>query len=662
MHPLRKLLIRNRTCYPFNDSYDKNAFKHFLVDYIKGRKIDRSDVKLIETSIVANLFNSIFTETFEFFKKSIYESNLSIDEIRDFSLVFVNRQLMILNKLLDKKFQNQNENYFEENLEFKINSIDPTIGEIDAQSALESSIDALNILLNYANYFKNSPPPKNQDIEEIKSGEKIKQLNIASTIYYVLKATYDQCIWNDGYVRHSEENKEIKFCYLNQENLLLKKIGFIRLNRNVFTFSQTAKKILEKDDVFTGIIKTAFRKKKKAKRIKNVRNENGFITYKLADGIDKNELDWELKNDSAFLAYYPFIEDVQLPKLESISLNDLKILFDILQHLFRKASENIPQNDEVYNLQDFYKFPFKIKIKDLKVYLSQRTTYTTKQINQFLELLCNKKDKRINFWDYPFIAQDDTYFFPLITIIHPINLVLTDRWLEDSGFNLDERGIYLEKYIKKIIEKELTIKNFEFSIPEESIYKLPNNKFEEIDLIVNLKYICIIAEVKCIKFSLESRDEHNALKRLRDGAEQVIRKSKFISDNKKYFQKSIGNLEGKEIVNLVITNYPSYTGYQFNKIPLVDFFLLDAYINSGVLVNRRFSRINEKVLKDEIISERKFYNNEKEFCLNLKKHMEQSPTINLLKQQLEIRHNKMSSQNMNYNIYAESAEYKNNKG
>lgn len=658
MHQLRKKLIRNKKFYPFNDGFERDVVLKNLQDCLKKDNLNDVDLKLIDTALVATLLNPSFTETFNYLKKNIFESNLSIDELIKYCLAFVNRQLSILNKIVSEKYTEQSEHNYEDLFRTKIDSIDPSIGKLDAQSAIESNIDALHTLFNFANYFRNKLPAKNPNHEDIKSLEVIKRLNIASTFFYILKSEYDDCIWNNGYAIFDEDKKVLRFHNFEPNNLILKRVGFFRLQRNSFAYYLVAKDHLENNNQFALAIKHSFRKNKKAKRIKNVELQNGCISYRLGDGIDKQELNWEIKNNSEFLSYYNFIQDVNLPKLNNLTLSDILILFDTLQHLFRKVFEIRVENDEVYNLIDFQKFPFKINRQNLKNYLISRTIYLPKQINQFLELLCNKVGKRINFWDYPFIVNGEYLYFPIISVIHPITLVLTDRWLEDGGFNLDVRGNYLESYIKRTLKEELHIKNYFFKIPEESIFKIPNGNFEEIDLIVNLRYVCIIAEVKCIKFPMEARDDHNALSRLKEGAKQIKRKSKFILQHKDQFEKIIGTIEGKEIINLVITNYPTFTGYKLEDIPVVDFFLLDAYINSGKIVNKKKTTLNDKLIKDETVSEIIFYNNEKEFCLNLHNHMTQPPAIETLKDLFQIKMNKISLSNMNYEIYVESADFK----
>lgn len=80
-----------------------------------------------------------------------------------------------------------------------------------------------------------------------------------------------------------------------------------------------------------------------------------------------------------------------------------------------------------------------------------------------------------------------------------------------------------------------------------------------------MKSICVIAEVKCIKYTLTPRDEYNALNRLREGAIQANRKADFIKNNAKMFFNEIGDISNKPIIKMVITNFPSFSGLYFGK-------------------------------------------------------------------------------------------------
>jgi hypothetical protein len=241
----------------------------------------------------------------------------------------------------------------------------------------------------------------------------------------------------------------------------------------------------------------------------------------------------------------------------------------------------------------------------------------------------------------------------------PVIVFLLDIWLDKGGFDLKKRGKYLETFIKKEITDSLTSRNFTFQIPQQpKFYAKNNSKEEEIDLIINLKSILIVAEIKCIKFHLEPRDEHNAIKRLRQGAIQVKRKTEFIKTNKKELYPQIGDITNKKIISLVITNFPSFSGMTLEDIQIVDFLLFNAYVKTGKV--SRFSTIpqNGQVVGNEVIKRTLLYKDEDEFCENFDHYMKHHPMIEMQKDNIEIKMNKLSTNQMNFDIYSETAIYK----
>ena len=71
-----------------------------------------------------------------------------------------------------------------------------------------------------------------------------------------------------------------------------------------------------------------------------------------------------------------------------------------------------------------------------------------------------------------------------------------------------------------------------------------NKKFEEIDLLLILKDVVIVAEIKCIKFPIEPRDKHNSIRRLTEGVKQVKRKVNFLTLNKTNLERTDANIWG----------------------------------------------------------------------------------------------------------------------
>ena len=569
MNNLRKKIIYDSKLNPFNDDFNLDYLKSYL------SKLEDNDEshKLFSFFLLANNFNAFYKSTFANLKEMFHESNLNYNELVEFLITSSNRHYLLLHKTPDSTKKEFN---FQDFFKKTIESVDETIGKIDARAALETEIDSLNTLINYLKYFEEELNTSNKIENDTSSVDSIIKLTLTTNYFNVIRFTHEDSLFNNGYIEYDSDSNTIHYKYENVNELFLGKIGYYRLNRNVTSHFLILNEYLDNYKDVRMLISKTYEGKNQVKRIKKTKITQGLVEFELASGLDTNEFYNFLFLDVQLRTYYDFIYNVVMPNAEGLTLKDCLILFSMIQSIFKNvANYNKVEDDSVMRIKEFGKFPSKIKSNNLKLYLKSKTRYSTKQINYFLSLLVNKTDKRLNFWDYPFLEKEGYYYVPLLSFLNPLIFVLSDNWLEDSGFDLEERGSYFEKNIKEKLSEALANKKYNFFIPNIPKYKLPNGKFEEIDLIMNLKSVVIIAEVKCIKYSLTPRDEFNALKRLREGAKQINRKTEFIVNNSEKFKNEIGDITGKKIIKIVLTNFPSYSGYIMESLSKMYVFKLN---------------------------------------------------------------------------------------
>jgi hypothetical protein len=648
---IRKAFRNNLKFNPFSDKFDLAeviaGIKKYIDDFFEN---DPDAPKLTQTAIATSQLNRLYKDIYDVLKKRVLESNSAKHDLMLRQVASVNRHYMILSERRSK--ENQIETRFEDQFRQRIPSADSSVGSIDPGAALESEIDALNVSLNYIKYF--DPPVDTADQrEEVKYVETARAIAMFGVMYYVIKRCFDDITWNDGFMHYDKQSKVFKMTFTEPQHLILDKIGFYRLQRNGHgTYIQ----MLEKIDPNTMRFSIGGDKKRR-QRIARVYTANGYILYGLEVGDDSDESNWELHTKSNLEAYYSFIEDVALPNLPGLTLNDLICLFCQVQHLFRKASQQYLTDDSVMSRVDFFKFPIRIKEQGLKNYLSSRTTFSSDQVNAFIELLTNKAGKRIDFWNYPFLKIDEDLVVPLISVNDPIIHYLIDRWLEDGGYSLDNRGKFFEDDIKQYMSRRLREHGFQYHIP--ATLKLFNNagQFEEVDLLVNLKDIVLVGEVKCIKFPMEPRDHYNAYQRLENGSLQVNRKTDFIVRYAKELEPVIGNIENKQIVKLVITNYPNFTGYRMNGVAVIDYYMLQSYLSTGKVTGHKITFDNGKIT-NEVTSEIVLWSDEESFNKNIESHMYTPPAVEQVKPLIELTESKITLKGLALQILTQAAEFK----
>lgn len=218
---------------------------------------------------------------------------------------------------------------------------------------------------------------------------------------------------------------------------------------------------------------------------------------------------------------------------------------------------------------------------------------------------------------------------------------MTDFWLESGGYDIDKRGEAFEEHIKFTLTNELSRKGYYSNAIDDNVIRNKSGQFEEIDLILELDKITIIAEVKCIKFPFDPRDYHNTFKRLSEGASQVKRKVNFIKNNIKDLSKY--ECLKKEIVSVVITNYPLFSGFIIDEIPITDFSLLENYFINGALSKGRMINNRGKLEIDENNADRiQYYKNEKELSENFKSFVENPVPVSEKLKEVSIKETQIS--------------------
>jgi len=646
-----KRLQKDRKFNPFNKDYDFEAVSECVREVEINEETTQELLGAISSCLCTIYINPLYDEIYTRFYHEITSSNLSVYELISFLVANVNRNYLLIQKKISINTRDKREVHFLDPYRFTVESYDDSIGDIDAKAAIESDLDNLILILSYLRYFEGQTfNKKGVDKPEIESVDHVLRLSMYGSFYNVIKSSYEDAIWNNGYLYYKEDSeRKIVIDYHSHREQKLLKVGQIRLTRNMFG---TFLNYIDIND--NQGFESPFQEFKLKKRIKTVLVNDGYIEYRLGKGIDKKEADNEVNLLSELETYYPFIGNQDFPNFQDLNLRKVLIMFSSLQYLFKQVLHRIKiENDEVKSLKDFYKFPFKVKVHELKRYLKSKLSFSNKQINDFFSLMEGKFEmqSRVDIWNKPFVRYKDEYLVPLLGINDSLSIHLLDRWLNDGGFSLEKRGHLLESYLKTQVSFQINQKGFECYIPDQSMFKIPSKGKEEIDLIINLKNCLVVAEVKCIKYPLEVRDFHNAYKRLLKASKQVKRKTTFIKNNIAFFEEKLKGIKDKEIVRLIVTNFPNYTGFLIDEIPVVDLYFLESYIISGKLSKRKIQFQKAKASVQDEYEKIEYYRNEDEFSQNFEKTMKNPPPVLEIESAIEIQENKKSLKGSTIDLY-----------
>ena len=645
---LQKKLKRDTRFIPYNEKYDFN----YVLNYLKKIVKSKTGSYVEHNALNSSFFNHYFIDYKEYFKEITKKNDLALEAFLELIITFANRDLYLVTARLRESNKDRTEIEYDGMMNSTIQSNIPELGRINVQAGLEASLDGLNLILNLTRQKYDENDGSEYELEHL---DNCANLLGFSNIYIVIKSGYDIAIWEDYAIFYNKESEEIKIKIIHKKNQYLNRIGEYRLKRNIFSNKMLMISAFQDKNAFYHHISKEANKKRRAKRLKRIILDKNEIKYKLADGIEKETILKELQSFASLTTYYAFIRDETLPNINNINLYDVLVLFTEVQHLFSKAFE-IKKVETAIDVENFKLFKLKIRKRELIEYLLRKTKYSRNQVKQTLELFI-QKEGYYNIWERPLIKIEN-YLFPVILpLISPNILRMLDYWLEKGGFDIDSRGLLFEKHIKNVLSSEFKKKSYEFNIPNENVFRNNNGKFEEIDLIVELKKITLLAEVKCVKYPFDPRDYYNMHSRLSEGAEQINRKAQFLKDNIDCFKNN--SFLSKPIVKLVITNYPIFSGYEINGVSITDFSLLENYFISGRFGKGRMVGTKNRVeIDDTFHSEIKYYENEDELSDNLEKFFKNPMPISEKLKDVYIEETLISLPNVNPKIIMDYVKFR----
>jgi len=359
----------------------------------------------------------------------------------------------------------------------------------------------------------------------------------------------------------------------------------------------------------------------------------GFLTYELRLRRE-DEIQTLVESFVAADDYYPFYADEPLQKLNYLTITEIIRIHAELCHLIYTYVTNVKFTPEEKSLKEFKNlFLPRIKKSVLLSYLTNITNYPEKKLEAFVNLLTTVPRRGIDVYATPLIMQNDYYFFPFLPLHKPNYYFLIDHWLEAAEIDLEHRGPLFEKFCKEKLQKITQNEFNKFKVINRNKFD-SNEKFEEIDLVIETKESVIVAELKCVKYPMNERDLYNTLSKViaSTGCEQVTRKANFLVNNASEFIKDI-NLEGKNIIKVVVTNFPVFPGTKINDIAVTDMVTFLAYFQTNKMTYIQ-DDLNSPIDKKDIAF---YYNSEKEFCNNLEDYICNNPLINLYNKSLKVQ-------------------------
>jgi len=191
-------------------------------------------------------------------------------------------------------------------------------------------------------------------------------------------------------------------------------------------------------------------------------------------------------------------------------------------------------------------------------------------------------------WASPLVPVGLATVAPVFAAVVSPNLRrLVDVWMRQAGIDLGKRGPAFESHIrasaKQSIDSSKVLAGHAICIKDDYTFKPTGGRDEQIDLIFVIGSTVFLAEVKCILEPTEAKGEAMHRKTVLGAAEQALRKSQALKDNRKEFVadvKRFGIDLGQDfnVLPLVIVSTSTHVGVPADGVPVIDEYILEKFL------------------------------------------------------------------------------------
>lgn len=638
---LRKKLMNDKVYNPFHRDYNLSQAMNDIQEMEKNNNIEKEELSIVLSSY---LFNDYYKTAYDVLDYYIERTELTVRKLIEWFMAIPNRD----------HFISSQKSKFTEYKELNIRDINSLYVDVpikgmepaNVRGLCEGGISTINIILNHIKYCQEKIKENKKEQMEDSEFKEILRAFRYTNLRYELKEAYDDVVWNQGTIMVQDSKMYLEF--QDKDRLKVNCVGDWRGNKLISevvpVYYDMLKRIPEMQITVLYPNRRFF--------VSDVKEENGYIKCCLDENLrDIEENSLGIIHRAEVDIFYPYVVDIKFEKLNGLDLNGIITLYSILNEIIVKLEKNKSIEDDINS------FGYKITRKDLVRCLKCASTFSKKQIQAFIELVSfdfATDEGRIDLYKKPIILYKDVYYLNSLLLQAPNTLVMIDEWLREVGYDLKERGTTFEKYLKDKVSKELKLKRISHQVINKSKFYRDKNKYEEIDLIIEMERIIIVGEVKCITYPLEPRDYHNMYKTLDKATKQVREKANFLEKNKKIFKDEIQGLGDKEIIEVVITNYPLYTGHSINDVPIIDNITLEKYIGMGEM--RAYSmKYENDILQQNELYRKKFYNDKEEFYSNMRSYFKAPLVVSEPLKDVKIKNSLLVPKEVGIEIYKECA-------
>lgn len=211
---------------PSSDKYDSEK----LLDILKELAPDELDFteeekdKVVDFVEISDYFHKMADNFYSNVKSGFDDFNMKGENIVEYLIASLNREYRVVwNKMQEVMFCQPKGTYLYQDITNTRLQL-PDGSMVDTRAALEASTDAINLVCNYLRFYLNDDF-KNDQADPESFALNVLSLFQMADMFVTFKHTYDDILYNGGFVKIDREKQTLTFDYDSHYELKLLKVG-----------------------------------------------------------------------------------------------------------------------------------------------------------------------------------------------------------------------------------------------------------------------------------------------------------------------------------------------------------------------------------------------------------------------------------------------------
>ena len=300
---------------PTSDKYDGERIKDILTNLKEeGLEVTQEEKDRLEDFLeISDYFHELVSEIYIHIKKDFNDFNMKGEDIMEFFIADLNREFRVIhNKMREVARKQPKGTYLYQDMTNPRLQL-PSGEYVDARAAMEASTEAINMICNYLRFFLKEEFINKEADPELFAANVLRIYRMAD-VNVTFKHSYDDILYNGGFIKIEREKQLITFDYDNYNELKLLRIGDMMFSERIMHVN--TKYRLEGKKLQLGKHIANY-------RIKRCRLQRGCVTLEFGQGDPKGHRMIAMEMESAIDAFYEYLDlNVKLEKLGGVVLSE----------------------------------------------------------------------------------------------------------------------------------------------------------------------------------------------------------------------------------------------------------------------------------------------------------------------------------------------------